>query len=48
MMHHLVETVLPAGGAGPDRHFQGVQDQVGAQVIGDLPADDHPGETNPE
>jgi hypothetical protein len=30
--------------AAPDRHLQGVQGQVGAQVAGQLPADDQPRE----
>jgi hypothetical protein len=34
---------LAGSGAVPDGHLQGVDGQVGAQTVGDLPADHHAG-----
>jgi hypothetical protein len=34
---------LAGSGAVPDGHLQGVDGEGGAQRLGDLPADDHPG-----
>jgi hypothetical protein len=33
-----------AGPSGPQRHSQRVEDEIGAHVAGELPADDHPRE----
>jgi hypothetical protein len=35
------ELDISAGAAAVERHPQGVEDEVGAHVAGELPADDH-------
>jgi hypothetical protein len=38
-----VEDRLSVDVAAVDGHGQGIDDQRGAHVVGELPADDHPG-----